>query len=135
MEDILVIGQGVKKIKGKEHMCALFRHDSFPNKVLYCCKKWESHVVSEGGPKDFFCQAPSVVEEDATEKEDSDEDRVAIPEHVFHMGANDEDIAHIRSLGFSVDDDNEPVPENIPDPNDDPNKGAEEETWGWDGMD
>ena len=131
MEDLLIIGQGVKKIKGKEHMCALFRHDSFPNKVLYCCKKWSSHVVSEGDPTQSFHQVPAAVQEEVgAEEEDSDEVGAAIPDHVFHMGGNEEDIAHIRGLGFTVDDDNEPVPENIPDPNEEPNQAVEKETWG-----
>ena len=92
--------------------------------------------MSEGDPTQFFCLTPAVVQEEvATNEEGSEEDGVAIPDHVFYMRGNGIDIAHIRGLGFSADDDNEPVPENIPDPNDELNEAAEKETWGWNGMD
>ena len=47
-------------------------------------------------------------------------------------GTHAEDIAHVKSLGLGVDDDNEPAPENIP------NKNPPEkidQSWGWDGFD
>ena len=92
--------------------------------------------MSEGDPTQFFCLTPAVVQEEvATNEEGSEEDGVAIPDHIFHMGGNGEDIAHIRGLSFSVDDNNEPVPENTLDPNDEPNEAAEKETLGWNGMD
>ena len=38
----------------------------------------------------------------------------AIPSHPRLGGNNAEDIAKVRALGFAVDDDNEPAPENVP---------------------
>lgn len=130
-----MVGRGLQKIKGKETMCIHFRHNNFPNKILYCCPRWGRHVVSEGDPQQIFehtPEAPAQVDEAIVEE--PGEDGNPIPEHVFHLGANAEDIAHIRGLGFTVDDDNEPVPENIPDgtTQDQP---SQEETWGWDGID
>ena len=37
-----------------------------------------------------------------------------IPDHVFHLHGQAEDIALIWGLGFEVDDDNDPAPQNIP---------------------
>lgn len=47
-----------------------------------------------------------------------------------------EDVAHVRALGFEVDDDNDPSPENIPS-NDGETSGDPqhcEEEWKWDGI-
>jgi len=47
-----------------------------------------------------------------------------------------EDIANVRSQGFEVDDDNEPVPENIPiGGTSSDNDLKDGQTWGWDGID
>ena len=50
----------------------------------------------------------------------------------------EKDIALVRNMGFEVDDDNEPAPENVPGGNAPPvNGGAllEGQEWGWDGID
>ncbi len=39
---------------------------------------------------------------------------ISLPDGIFCIGSHDEDIAAVRGTGFSVDDDNEPAPENIP---------------------
>ena len=133
--DLLVVGQGVRKVHGKDQMCVLLRHDSFPNVILYCVKRWGKHVVAEGDPQHFFDFNAGVVteEEGATEEENGEDVGTQIPEHVFHLAADTEDIQHIRGLGFEVDDDNDPAPENVPDPNEE-NQGSDEQTWGWNGV-
>jgi hypothetical protein len=62
-----------------------------------------------------------------------------IVDWVFQAQNWAEDIALIRAMGFEVDDDNEPAPENIPPPDmplfmigGDLHEGQE---WGWDGID
>ena len=91
MTDLLVIGQSVHRVGGKDQMCVDFRHDSFPNKAIYCVKRWAAHVVSEGDPTQFFSNRPTASEEDAPTEEGA-----PISEHVYHLAGNDEDIAHIR---------------------------------------
>ena len=49
------------------------------------------------------------------------------------------DIAAARAAGLTIDDDNEPAPENIPAPNlcheHDPNTGLNHgQSWGWNGI-
>ncbi len=74
------------------------------------------------------------------EKEEGATDPVVetpIPPQVGHAGNRAEDIAEIRGLGFLVDDDNEPAPENIPLPQRNNNNAATDDgrTWGWAGID
>ena len=56
---------------------------------------------------------------------------------VFRSGNGADDIANVRNQGFEVDDDNEPVPENIPvDGNNSPQVVLKDgQSWGWDGID
>ena len=61
-----------------------------------------------------------------------------IADFVFNAQNQAEDIALIRNMGFEVDDDNEPAPENVPAGDAPPvNGGAllEGQQWGWDGID
>jgi hypothetical protein len=53
-----------------------------------------------------------------------------------HSGNLTEDIANVCALGFIVDDDNEPAPENIPAVRANNNRQATtERVWGWSGID
>ena len=57
---------------------------------------------------------------------------------VFNAQNRAEDIAHVRDMGFEVDDDNGPTPENVPAVNAPPVNGGsllERQEWGWDGID
>ena len=131
MIDLLVIGREVRRVQKKDQLVVLFRHDHFPNMTIYSVKRW-IHITKEGDPAHFFdvnavTSAPDP-EESIEDVPGSDE----IPDRVFHSGNNSEDIAHIRSLGLDVDDDNEPAPENIPDEDPLPELN---QTWGWDGID
>ena len=137
MNDLLVIGREVKTVKGNLKMCVLFRHSSFENVTLYCTKQYAGHVVKEGDEAGIFDQVGDLqhpteeVPEQADEEGRSDGDD--IPEGIFNLsGANSEDISHVRNLGFTVDDDNDPAPENIPDNQPLPNTN---QTWGCTGMD
>jgi hypothetical protein len=63
-----------------------------------------------------------------------------IADFVFHAQNRAEDIALVRDMGFEVDDDNEPAPENVPSLLNAParvNGGDlfEGQEWGWDGID
>ena len=62
-----------------------------------------------------------------------------IADFIFNAQNRAEDIALVRAMGFEVDDDNEPAPENIP-VADAPlfrlGGGLHEgQEWGWDGID
>ena len=95
-----------------------------------CCPRWAT-----GDPSQIFEETPAVViqEDEPNVSENDQQEGRTIPDHVYHLGADIEDIVHIRGLGFTVDDDNEPVPENIPDAN--APEQPVQETWGMDGID
>ena len=136
MIDLLVIGREVKKIKGKSKMCVLFRHNDFENITLYCAKQYGNHVIKEGDAVGYFDNVPSVSDEDPREVQDEIQvENVGdeIPDGVFNLsGSNSEDISHVRNLGFAVDDDNDPAPENVPDEEAVPDV---QQSWGWNGID
>ena len=112
----------------KIQVIVLLRHDHFPNKTIYCVKRW-IHIVHEDNPTHFFNATPLTSDEEESEEEEGVEEQ--IPDQVFHAGNNSEDIAHIRSLGLDVDDDNEPALEHIPD---DASLPCICQTWGWNGI-
>ena len=72
---------------------------------------------------------------------DGDPDHVAITidDAIFNLRRTAKDIVMVRNQGFDVDDDNEPVPENIPTGDAPPvnnNNGLYDgQSWGWDGID
>ena len=37
----------------KQQMCVVFRHDHWPNKEVYCCKRWAT-VLQEGDLNKYF---------------------------------------------------------------------------------
>ena len=137
MRDLLVIGREVRSVRGKQKMCVLFRHSSFENVTLYCTKQYGGHVVKEGDEAGIFDRVANIqlpIEEPPQQVEEAtNDDGDEIPEGIFNLtGANSEDICHVRNLGFTVDDDNDPAPENIPDNQPVPNTN---QTWGWNGID
>ena len=109
--------------------------------TLYCCPKL-ARVDKEGPLQQLFNAAPlSGVTEGKKESEAPDKGGDN-PAHTFHMSRVTEDIALVQSLGFKVDDDNNPTPENIPGVGEE--LGAEtnttggdengKATWEWDGI-
>ena len=99
----------------------MFRHDAFENVELHTVARW-AKVKVEGPADKFFETVPALDPEQARQEnvqENGGEEQ--IPDHVFHLSGQAEDIAHVRGLGFEVDDDNDPAPENIPgEPNNTP---------------
>ena len=136
VEGLLIIGREERTINNKRAMCCIFRHEHFDDNVtLYCIEKF-AKVTEEGHEDHFF--VPSCVRAsdgvaggseggnvNTAGNPNLSEDRLreereegAIPFRLTHRVVDDvEDIARIRDMGFSVDDDNEPAPENVPDSN------------------
>ena len=133
IEGLLIIGREERKINNKQAMCCLFRHASFDdNVILYCVEKF-AKVVEEGHEDHYFVHPRSARESagvpegvnggnaDAENPNLSDErlaaerEEGAIPFRLTERSVdNSEDIARIRDMGFPVDDDNDPLPENVP---------------------
>jgi len=139
MENLIALREETKKVSQKEQQVFVFRHDDFPEQELHCVKRWCK--VTEEGPEEHiwerlrqsFARA-MLSESQAAGKEGRDEEAHDIGEDIFRMGNRAEDIAMVRAAGFVVDDDNDPLPENVPPPRDQPQRGRHQ-SWGWSGLD
>jgi hypothetical protein len=126
LEDLIAVEQKVILRKGKQIKPYFFWSPSLPG-LVSCAEKWAT--VLEQGEQcliwDVLGSAPSVLTPPAT-NEVSEE----IANFVFQAQNRAEDIALVRAMGFEVDDDNEPTPEN--------RLGGglyNGQEWGWDGID
>ena len=100
-------------------------------------------VDEEGDDSQFFDEADEVGGEEEVQN-GSDmvmEDGTQLPPEVFqfqYRRPNTEDLANIQAMGFGVDDDNEPAPENVPPPNlrvETTDEGwLQGQSWGWAGF-
>ena len=81
--------------------------------------------------------APLTTTDTTTEESDTNINQDnGIDISIFQSTNRAEDIANVRNQGFEVNDDNEPVPENIPtDGTSCDNDLKDGQTWGWDGID
>ena len=114
MEGLLVIRKEKKVVNRVEREVVVFRHDAFENVELHTVARW-AKVKVEGPADKFFETVPALDPEQARQEnvqENGGEEQ--IPDHVFHLSGQAEDIAHVRGLGFEVDDENDPAPKNIP---------------------
>ncbi len=96
------------------------------------------HVIKQGPQDDLFEELlPSaVVAASPNETENADAEQNIDPA-LFASGNRAEDIAFVRNQGLQVDDNNEPVPENVTLPNQQSNATElnEGQEWGCDCID
>ena len=127
VESFLVIGRYTKTIRRTSVDDAiLMRHELVDNVNFYCHPKFASQkAISEEGPAEQFFKVPEVVVNPARVTPPVVRTavvRTAVEESVPEVpgelrtlsGSNAEDIQLVRAMGFSVDDDNDPAPENVP---------------------
>jgi hypothetical protein len=72
-------------------------------------QKWIRKVQTQ-----LYVTPGNIEEEEKDEGAPEEELQIEIPAEVLHSGNCAEDIAQVCALGFIVDDNNEPAPENIP---------------------
>ena len=123
VSDLLTIREEVRRVKRKEQLCLIFRHPSLDNEELHAVKRWV-RIDEEGHPDHYFIPKDLPPVEDTNVEPEPPQKVPAI------VGENDS--ARIRALGFDVDDDDEPVAENLLPPNPDEVKYHQ---WGWNGID
>ena len=142
LEDLVAVWHEAITRRGLTYDGVFFMSESIPGIQLSAARRFVT--VKEQGPDESLWDAPASnpptpgsppVRRATTPVPDV---TVLIDEAVFQAnGSRAEDIAMVRNLGFDVDDDNEPVPENIPSP-DAPlpvDHGLYEgQSWGWDGR-
>lgn len=135
---LLAIKKETRKVNHRDQSCIVFRHDKFPNEELYCAARF-CRVLKEGNEKDFFSlddRAVAVVDETVPAVTQVEVPREELPPGHEHFRGTAEDIAIMKDLGFDVDDDNQPAPENIPtlQEREVPNELYGDQSWGWDGF-
>jgi len=119
IEGAVVMGRQQRVVNRRPQMCLLLSHPAF-NQEVYCVERW-FNITSEGSHDGFFETAATVTEAaPATQTSEEEAGPPAPPElsAAFERTADgqplvDEDIDALRNQGIEVDDDNEPLPENI----------------------
>ena len=119
---------------GKTFVSIFIRSSTVPG-LLHAAERWIK--VEEQGPPDQLWEdaAPAEVAAAAVYIDEQGEE---IADVFFNAQNQAEDIALVRNMGFEVNNDKEPAPENVPAGNAPPvNGGAllEGQEWGWDGID
>ena len=139
IEDLILVRQERKELRGKEALTYFFRHSSFENISIYANARWVK-VIEEGSEDQLFTEEVDKKENEkglnaATHSEGGEN---LLPDGIYDFGNCKEDIILAKNLGIDVDDDNEPAVENVPDSSQvqhDKNSLYEGQSWGWDGID
>ena len=135
---LVAIKKEKRSVNRKDQDCIIFRHDRFLNQELYCTSKF-CKVLKEGSRVDFFADAtsdsaPPVEAQVNLNESESD----LLPDGFEHLRGTSEDIAIMTDMGFDVDDDNLPAPENVPDPSAQQSASTnglfDGQSWGWNGI-
>ena len=134
IDDLIVISRDVTTRGGKTFVSIFIRSSTVPG-LLHAAERWIK--VEEQGPPDQLWEdaAPAEVAAAAVYIDEQGEE---IADVFFNAQNQAEDIALVRNMGFEVNNDKEPAPENVPAGNAPPvNGGAllEGQEWGWDGID
>jgi hypothetical protein len=110
IDDLIAVSRDVTTRGGKRFVSIFFRSSTIPG-LLHAAERWVR--VEEQGPgeiwREFLPIAEAPAATIATDKQGEE-----IADFIFHAQNRAEDIALIRDMGFEVDDDNEPAPENVP---------------------
>ena len=112
----LVVGEGVRRIRHKDQMCYLVRiGDIDDNTVFHISKK--NFKVTLSGPIPFESEVRAPAPPPAADAPAVDEQRTSSRNVVANVGnltrgGTREEIEELHRNGITVDDDNEPAPEN-----------------------
>ncbi len=100
-------------------------------------------MVEQEGPAHSFFDSEQCEREKENNDETSDEMSDLcheLPDNLHNLTSSSEDVIYIPGLGLTVDDDNDPVPKNLPgqghcDSTPSNNLLREGQEWGWNGFD
>ena len=134
LENLTALRQEERTVRQKKQLCVVFVTDEVTDDngapiELYCVRCY-AKVAKEGPPEDFFQRKRQRVakEKETTEneeipdndngEEESPADAEEMPPNIAVIDARNrilpEDISDVRNVGIWVDDDNDPLPENVP---------------------
>ena len=135
--DLIIVRRDEKVVNRRKQTVVVLRSDDtkWRNEEVYCCERYAT-VLKEGDVADIFTDTRSANERGSTGNDPSAEfEGVPVPDNVRHSTSNREDIINLRNQGFEVDDDNDPVAENIPDTSVDVGDKPVYKDWGCNGID
>lgn len=141
LDDLVPLRRERVTRRGLSYESIFFSSASIPNIELSAARRFV--VIEEQGPNEGLWEevANNPVPGNPLPAGGGDVEDIPTPidDAIFNLRGTAEDIAMVRNQGFDVDDDNEPVPENIP-ADDGPTVGNnnglyEDQSWGWDGID
>ena len=122
LDNLLVTGEEIKQIRGQNRNCITFRHADFENVILYCSVSYAKVTTHAPTPERMPAEVARV--EEAVLEEELLQ---AMPRTTGDAAA---DIIQLRAEGYGVDDDNDPAPENVPNPNDQARSTEVYSNWG-----
>ncbi len=114
--DLIIVRNREEKVLNwrKQSDVVLRSNDSkMRNKEVCCCESFAT-VQKEGNAANIFVNTSA---NEWGRDWPADFEGAVIHENLQHHTGSWEDIIHLRNQGFQVDDDNDPVKENIPDTN------------------
>ena len=137
---LIALKKEVRTVNRKEQSCIIFRHETFGDKEIYCCVRY-CKVLKEGAAVDFFpdTDGRGTAEVEVVADSDEVEEGIILPDGYEFLQGNAEDLAMMEGMGFDVDDDNRPAPENVPGADDQVGGHSENglydgQSWGWSGI-
>ena len=140
IQNLIAIRKEKKRVNRREQEVIVFNSEKFENQEVHCVVRWVK-VDTEGPDSEFFDEDDGDGEEEVQNGPEGEGSGTPIPAQVLELATHritNEDVANVRAMGFGVDDDNEPAPENIPVEDDEPeveeNGLMEGQEWGWGGF-
>jgi hypothetical protein len=138
LEEFRVLRLGTKVISRVERVVVFVTHDVFQNNEMYCAIRY-AHVTEEGPEASLFAtnDAGNVILFPESHGNENEEVLEVLPEELVRENIhfdNPGTMAVVHEHDLSIDDDNAPAPENIPQANDDPNTVVYRSEWGHDGI-
>ncbi len=134
INDLIALSRDVTT-RGRKRFVSIFFQSSTIPSLLHTAEQWVK--VEEQGPLDQLWENAAPAEAPAATVA-INEDGKEIADFVLNAQNWVEDIALVWDMGFMVNNNNEPAPENVPADGTPPVNGEallEGQKWGWDGFD
>ena len=133
VEDLLIAGyeerESGRRSSRQKKQSVIFRHNDLPNQELYCVNHRYVHCYRDGGQEFHFNLGSGTADGSFARREEETRNdtvqgttrRVSVNDapNLLTTGSTNagdlgNDVQRIRAMGYEVDDDNEPAPENVP---------------------
>jgi len=128
-----------KTVSGKKQLYVIFCHENFKNNdgtyvELHAIQRWATKILEEGPSDYFFSKAQETVVQEEQQPVVQDELPAPLVKAGVHGQADSWTLRQLQNTaGITIDDDEQPVPENILTPNN-PAGNITMEEWGHSGI-